>query len=132
MKKKQMLSFIALFILSFVLTFSIMECGSDKAGKVTEDKIEKPDYNEDTPTTSAPVEDPYVNVSKEEFYANYKPATSLEDARYRSKHGFLSGSLEVPGQYAQDAKYQPKENEKFIRNTSAYYLDNGNTYVVVD
>ena len=98
----------------------------------TEDKTEKPDSSVDTPTTSVPVEDPYTNVSKEEFYANYKPATSLEDARYRSKHGFLSGSLEVPGQYAQDAKYQPKENDKYIRNTSTYYIDNGNTYVVVD
>lgn len=148
MKKKQILSFIALFILSFVLTFSFMEYGSDKAGETqnseytketesqehlnTKDEAEKPNNSGDKTTSSIPAYDPYTNVSKEEFYANYKPATSLEDARYRSKHGFLSGSLEVPGQYAQDAMYQPKENEKFIRNTSAYYLDNGNTYVVVD
>ena len=67
-----------------------------------------------------------------EFYANYKPATSLADALYRSKHGFLSGSLEVPGQYAKEASYRPMEDGKYIRNTSTYYLDDGNTYVVVD
>lgn len=79
-----------------------------------------------------PTEDPYEGMSKEEFYANYKPATCLEDALYRSEHGFLSGALDVPGQYAQDAANRPMENGKYIRNTSNYYEDDGNTYVVVD
>lgn len=77
-------------------------------------------------------EDPYIGMSAEEFYADYEPALCIEDARYRSKHGFLSGSLEVPGQYAQDAKNRPMAGDKFIRNTDSYYLDDGNTYVVVD
>ena len=79
-----------------------------------------------------PTSDPYEGMSSEEFYANYKPATSLQDALYRSKHGFLSGSLEVPGQYAQDADYRPMENGLYLRNTGTYYRDNGQTYVVVD
>ena len=87
--------------------------------------------NENT-TPSTPSSDSYEGISKAEFYANYKPATSHQDAISRSKHGLLSGSLEVPAQYAVDASYRPKENGKYIRNTSTYYMDNGNTYVVVD
>lgn len=83
-----------------------------------------------TPTVSA--SDPYEGMSREAFYANYTPASSYEDAQYRSRHGFLSGSLEVPGQYFQRADYQPMVNGVYIRNTDCYYTDNGNTYVVTD
>ncbi len=76
--------------------------------------------------------DPYQNLGEADFYANYKTACCNLDASYRSKHGFLSGSLEVPGQYAEESKSRPMSNGKFIRNTSTYYLDNGNTYVVLD
>ena len=76
-------------------------------------------------------EDPYLEVSKTEFYADYKTACCNTDATYRSKHGLLSGNLEVPGQYAVEAQNRPMLNGKFVRNTSAVYLDNGNTYVVM-
>ena len=76
--------------------------------------------------------DPYQNISKTEFYANYKTACCNLDASYRSKHGLLSGSLEVPGQYAEESKSRPMNNGKYIRNTATYYLDNGNTYIVID
>ncbi len=88
--------------------------------------------NETEDKVVVPTEDPYVGMTAEEFYKDYKPATCLEDALYRSKHGFLSGSLEVPGQYVTEAEYRPMDGDKYIRNTDAYYLDNGNTYVVVD
>lgn len=77
-------------------------------------------------------EDPYVNLTKEEFYANYTPACCNQNAMHRSKHGFLSGSLEVPGQYATEAENRPMENGRYVKNTAGRYLDNGNTYVVVD
>ena len=77
-------------------------------------------------------EDPYQGMSKTEFYANYTPACCNQDASYRSKHYFLSGSLEVPGQYVKEADNCPKSGDKFIRNTATIYLDNGNTYVVMD
>ena len=99
------------------------DIGNDSEIKIEEDSSAE----ENIPTT-----DPYVGMTATEFYANYKPATSLADALYRSKHGFLSGSLEVPGQYAKEASYRPMEDGKYIRNTSTYYLDDGNTYVVVD
>ena len=76
--------------------------------------------------------DPYSEITKEEFYADYTPACCNQDAIHRSRHGFLSGSLEVPGQYAQETQKRPMENGKFIRNTSAEYIDNGNTYIVTD
>lgn len=79
-----------------------------------------------------PDADPYTAVSKEAFYANYTPACCLTNSKYRTKHGLLSGSMEVPGQAAVDARNRPTEDGKFIRNTSAYYLDGGSTYVVTD
>ena len=80
---------------------------------------------------TCPTEDPYVGMSKEEFYADYTPACCDQDAHYRSKHGFLSGSLTVPGQYAEEATFRPTEGGSFVRNTAQLYLDE-NTYVVVD
>lgn len=84
------------------------------------------------PTKPVFFSDPYIGVTAEEFYADYQPAVSLQDARYRSKHGFLSGSLEVPGQEAVRAEEQPMEAGKYIRNASRHYEDDGNTYVVTD
>ena len=77
-------------------------------------------------------EDPYQGMSREEFYADYTPACCNQDAKNRSRHGFLSGLLEVPGQFAQEAEYRPQAEGKFIRNTGGVYLDEGNTYVVTD
>lgn len=86
----------------------------------------------EVPEVSIPTSDPYVGVNKEEFYENYTPATSYMDAYYRSQHGLLSGSLTVPGQDATVADNRPVEGGKYVRNTSTRYLDDGNTYVVVD
>jgi len=79
-----------------------------------------------------PQEDPYQNVDKTAFYEEYTPACCWTNAQYRSAYGLLSGDLDVPGQYAQEADYQPMQNGKYVRNTSAYYADDGNTYIVVD
>lgn len=77
-------------------------------------------------------EDPYINISKSEFYANYTVACCNTDAKNRSKHGLLSGSLAVPGQYAIEVDNRPQNNGKFIRNTATMYIDDGNTYIVTD
>ena len=76
--------------------------------------------------------DPYMDVTAEEFYANYTPAASLQDALYRSLHGFLSGSLEVPGQEVSRADDRPMESGLYIHNTESQYADDGNTYIVTD
>ncbi len=91
-------------------------------------------------TTTAPVmdtcdghdSDPYVNVNKEAFYANYTPACCYIDACYRTEHFLMSGMLEVPGQFATVSEYQPSQDGMLLRNTECYYEDGGNTYVVVD
>ena len=77
-------------------------------------------------------EDPYKDVDKTAFYANYTPACCLTNAQFRSQHGLLSGSNEVPGQHAVDAENRPMEDGKYIRNTSAFYADGGSTYIIVD
>lgn len=83
-------------------------------------------------THSCPQEDPYTNVNKTAFYANYTPACCLINSQYRTQHGLLSGINEVPGQHAVEAENRPMENKQYLRNTSTYYLDGGSTYVVVD
>lgn len=84
------------------------------------------------PTCSGHDGDPYENVNVEQFYANYTTACCNDDARYRSEHYLMSGSLEVPGQYVRTAADQPMENGQYIRNTDSFYTDDGETYVVVD
>lgn len=87
----------------------------------------------DLPVCSGHDGDPYANMTAEEFYADYTPACCYEDANYRSRHYFLSGSLEVPGQYAVVSEYQPQTADGLlIRNTDCFYEDDGRTYVVVD
>ncbi len=82
--------------------------------------------------TDLPTSDPYVGVNKEEFYANYTPAKNYMDAYYRSRHGLMSGSLEVPGPEAVNAQYRPMEDGMYLRNLDSFYTDDGNTYIVVD
>lgn len=77
--------------------------------------------------------DPYEGMTKDEFYENYTPACCYADACYRTAHFLLSGSLEVPGQYWDNADNQPMtEDGLYIRNTDCIYTDDGNTYIVVD
>ena len=76
--------------------------------------------------------DPYMDVTAEEFYANYTPAASLQDALYRSLHGFLSGSLEVPGQEVHRADNRPMDAGLYIHTPESRYTDDGNTYIVTD
>ena len=77
-------------------------------------------------------EDPYEGVSAEEFYKNYKRAESYLDSKYRTKHNFMSGSLEVPDAAPEIAENRPKSGTKFIKNSTTVFLDDGNTYVVYD
>lgn len=83
-------------------------------------------------TTAPMLEDPYMGISKDAFYASYTPAVSYQDAQYRTKHGLLSGALEIPGQHFDRAQVQPMLGSSYIRNGNARYADDGNTYIVVD
>ena len=79
-----------------------------------------------------PANDPYKNVSTTSFYNNYNPATSLEDAYWRTQHNLMSGSIDDQDQEPTIAANQPKSGNKFVRNTDTYYIDNRNTWEVVD
>ena len=83
-------------------------------------------------TTVPDGDDPYANVDVDEFYDNYTPATSYQDAQYRTKHGLLSGTLGEQDQAPTISVYQPKSGNKLIRNNSYLFSDDGNTYYVVD
>ena len=73
----------------------------------------------------------YKDMTREEFYANYTPAENAEDAYYRSKYGFMSGSLTVPDEAPTVAQNRPMQDGKYIRNSEAQFIDE-NTYVLVD
>ena len=112
-------------VLALLLLAGLVGCA-----KQTQEQNNRPaiSYEEHT----CPAEDPYVGVDQEAFYADYTPACCNQDAEHRSKHGLLSGLLEVPGQFAQEAENRPQVRGQFIHNTSTAYLDDGNTYVVLD
>ena len=76
--------------------------------------------------------DPYVGVSPEEFYEDYEPARTLLDSYYRTRHGFLSGSLEVPGQYAEIEEDRPMDGGLYVKNMSLSFSEGGSAYTVRD
>ena len=80
-----------------------------------------------------PADDPYQNVASDLFYgSNYNEATSLEDSYWRTKHNLMSGSIADQDQAPTTASNQPKSGNKFVRNSDANFVDNGNTFEVVD
>ncbi len=76
--------------------------------------------------------DPYVNVDKETFYANYKEAVSYQDAYYRTLHGLMSGSIVEQDQAPTISNNQPKVNGKLVKNADMLYSNDGNTYYIVN
>ena len=78
-----------------------------------------------------PANESYDDTEKEEFYLNYSPATSPEEAVARSEAGLMSGTLTVPDQAPILSEYRPSINGSFIRNSSTLF-DGADTYVVVD
>lgn len=85
-----------------------------------------------TPPDDEQANDPYADVTASEFYANYAPARSNTDAYYRSLHGFMSGSIEVPDAAPTISDYQPTENGNLIRNSKMQLSADGKTYTVVN
>lgn len=69
--------------------------------------------------------DPYENVSKNNFYANYTEAISYEDAMYRTEHGLISGSIDYISNVPQ--KNTIYSGEDFLKfNNYTYTYDNNN------
>ena len=84
-------------------------------------------------TTQDPItSDPYVNVDEDEFYDNYTPAISYNDAYYRTKHNLMSGSIEKQDQAPTISPYRPQINGTYVRNNLYIFSEDGNTYYVVD
>lgn len=76
--------------------------------------------------------DPYVNMSSAQFYSNYTPAQCYMDAYWRTKHNFMSGSIDNQNQAPTVATNQPMSGGKLVRNSDEHYADDGNTWQVVD
>lgn len=100
----------------------------------SEIKIEEETSSDPYETTEAdkPDEDPYITVSRNEFYENYTPATDYWDAYYRSQHGFMSGSIDKQDQDPTIAENRPMKNGMYLKNTSDLYSYDGHAYSVLD
>ena len=85
-----------------------------------------------TVTSIALSDTPYYDVDEDRFYADYEPASSNEDAYFRSLVGLMSGSIEEQDQEPTIAAGQPKDNGLFVRNTTMEYSSDMNTYYVLD
>lgn len=96
---------------------STLNHDSESSGEQQEDKFDS---------------DPYVNVSKSEFYAEYVPAVNSTDAQYRTLHGFMSGELTTPDQAPTVSAYRPQSGGKYVRNSEMLLSADGTTYTVVN
>ena len=80
-------------------------------------------------TTIDSMKDPYIGVSKESFYANYKRATSYEDAYFRSKHYFMSGDISSIS-HLPNSNNAIKEDGVYLKNAIANYeVDSDGNYI---
>lgn len=69
-------------------------------------------------------EDPYVDVNRNDFYANYSIATSYKDAYFRTKHGLMSGSIDLKvGDHLPKGENLPyrDDNGKYIKISDGKY-----------
>lgn len=73
---------------------------------------------------------PYLDIDKNEFYNNYKRATSLLDSQYRSECYLMSGDITPQDQEPDIASNQPKQGNMLIHNTTSDFSNNGNVYTV--
>ncbi len=83
-------------------------------------------------TEKEPTTDPYINITEKEFYANYVPATSYSDSRYRTAHHFMSGSIAEQLQRPTIAEDQPMEDGMYCFNSKSGLRSDGNAYDIVD
>ena len=73
---------------------------------------------------------PYLDINKNEFYNNYKRATSLLDSQYRSECYLMSGDITPQDQEPEIASNQPKQGNMLIHNTTRDFSNKGNVYTV--
>ena len=72
--------------------------------------------------------DPYANVNKTEFYKNYTPAQTYEDAYFRSKHYLISGDISRQSHLPIEGKIIDGENAiKLV--TGTYILKPNGDYL---
>lgn len=66
--------------------------------------------------------DPYENVDKEEFYANYQKATSYVDSYYRMIHGLMCGEIiEEDGSLKDNSNCPKDESGVYYKNAIARF-----------
>ena len=150
---KPMNKFLRVLIVILSVTIILASCRRNQEGDITDNSSEvvassditslfdpgSSEYVEETKSDPyeiieipKPDSDPYLTVSKEEFYSDYEPATDYWDSYYRTQHGFMSGSVDDQDQNPTIAENRPSEDGVYLRNSFSLYSYNGNAYSVLD
>ena len=146
--------FVRLILICLSLSIVFCSCKNNGLPELTTDFTEQTDTMNQTPSSTVeqttepipettvdpykileipkPDADPYITVSKEEFYADYSPATDYWDSYYRTAHGLMSGSIAEQDQDPTIAENRPQENGVYLRNSFALYSYDGQAYSVLD
>lgn len=139
MKKKAPLFLLSLMLLTscsvedfFTSNNTSNNTNNNTNNNSSSDDINHSSASEDKESESVITSDPYTDMTEAQFYKNYKPATSYLDAKYRTQHNFMSGSITVPKQKPTIASSQPKEGGKFVRNSKSGLSSDGLEYTIVD
>lgn len=78
------------------------------------------------------VTNPYLGIDEDAFYSNYYPATSFEDATFRTEANLMSGRIEDQDQRPTIDSSRPKDGSKFVRNSSVNYNKEKNSWSILD
>ncbi len=149
-----MSKFARFVLICLVISIALCSCKQDIPNEATTDIIDISDTLSETvsgtetenaepspETVSDPYEiievpkpdtDPYATISKEEFYADYYPATDYWDSYYRTAHGFMSGSIDEQDQEPTITENRPQEDGLLLRNSFALYSYDGQAYSVLN
>ncbi len=90
------------------------------------DNPDIPSYETGTPILPDPSDKNY------DFYLNYKPAASYEEALARSEKFLMSGDIWEQDQAPTVSNYQKRVEGLLVKNREMRYSADGNTYYVTD
>lgn len=110
------------------IEISFKECDINSNYRVVDEMIVEKTVVDTTISSS----DPYLNVTHDEFYANYSCANSYEEAYFRTKNYLLSGDITLQSHISSEnyAVNKPKSGSSYLMSAyMRYEVDKDMNYV---
>lgn len=121
MKKTFTLLILSIFLSSCTIAFGSYDSANSVDGSISDDAPISIS-NDTSISIEIPTSDPYIDVTRKEFYESYTPALSYQEANYRSEHGFMSGDITPQQQIPADNTNLPKDSQNhYYRISDANY-----------